>query len=463
VVVVAQPAAQTKSSRHERMLTQPIHRVITAMAIPTVMNQMVTIIYNTVDTYFVSRLHNEAAAAVGVSLALVSLSNALTFGISMGAKGLISRRLGAGRLQDANTCASSALAACVAVGVFIMVLGLAFLEPLMVLLGAYDDVLPHACDYAKYLLWGTVPHYGGSVLACVLQAQGMTVWSTVAFVTGSVANVLLDPLFIFTFGMEAGGAALATSLSQMLTLVVMLVPFLLKKSTVRFRFAAVSRRFGTYFEIIHNGLPTVFRQGSSAISSSLLNHMAGPYGSAAVAAITVANKVYMMVRSLILGFGQGYQPVAGYNYGAKRNDRVRRAFGFVCIVGTSTCTVCAVVFALLPDTIIHIFRDDPEVVETGARMLMYLALSLPFLGYSTFVNQTYQVLGFSLWATVLACCRQGLFFAPAIFLLHGLFGLEGVLMTQAAADILTGLVSIPFHIVFLRRILRKEDGAVTAG
>lgn len=443
-------------SRHERMLLQPIPKVVTVMAIPTVMNQMVSIIYNTVDTYFVSKLNNEAAAAVGVSLALVSLSNAMTFGISMGVKGLISRRLGAGRLQEANTYASSAVAACAAVGLLIMVIGLLFLRPLMILLGAYDDVLPYACSYAKYLLWGTVTHYCGSVLACILQAQGLTIWSTVGFVSGSVANVLLDPLFIFALEMEAGGAALATSLSQALTFAVMLIPFLLKKSSVRISLKSVSLRFRTYFEIIHNGLPTVFRQGSSAISSSLLNHMAGPYGSAAVAAITVANKVYMMVRSLILGFGQGYQPVAGYNYGAKRKDRVRKAFSFVCFVGTATCTVCAVAFALLPETIIHIFRDDPEVISTGARMLMYMALSLPFLGYSTFVNQTYQVLGFSLWATLLACCRQGLFFAPAIFALHKLFGLEGVLMTQASADILTGLASIPFHIVLFRRILRKD-------
>ena len=443
-----------------RLLTHPIPRIVTALAIPSMMQQLVSVLYNLVDTYFVSQISTEASAALGVVFSLVSLLNAIMFGISMGAKAIMSRRLGAGDLEAAHRVGSSALAMEITFGALSTILGLIFIEPILRFFGADASVMPHAIAYSRILLLGVTVHATDAALGAVLTSQGKTIYNMLGFGIASIVNAVLDWVFIFPLQMGAAGAALATIISQGISCLILVSALLAGKSAVKLRFRYISLKFRMYFDIVHNGIATVFRQGTAAVATTMLNRLASPYGAATVAAISIANKIYLMVRNLVLGFGQGFQPVAGYNYGAKIPSRVKKSFWFTSFAGTCICIAGAIIIAAMPETLIALFRKDVEVVTLGAQMLQFYAVILPLLAFSTFVNQMYQCLGFSLWATVLACCRQGICFIPLLYLLHGKFGQVGLCMAQPAADLATFLVSIPFLIWFFKKVLNKPDAEI---
>ena len=452
---------QLALQQRRRLLTHPIAGVVTALAVPSMMHQLINVLYNMVDTYFVSQISTEASAALGIVFSLVSLLNAIMFGISMGEKAIISRLLGAGRLEDAHRVASSAMAMELIFGILAAAVGLIFIEPILRFFGADDTVMPHAVAYSRILLLGVPIHCADAAFSSILTAQGKTLYTMLGFGGANLCNVFLDWLFVFPMNMGAAGAALATIIAQAISCSILIWAMLTGKSAVKLRLRYVSKKFRTYYDIVHNGIATVFRQGTAAVATTLLNRLASPYGAATLAAISIANKIYLMARNLVLGFGQGFQPVAGYNYGAGIRSRVKKAFWFACLVGTGICLVSTAVIISIPETLIGLFRKDADVVALGAQMLRFYAMILPLLAFSTFVNQMYQCLGFSLWATVLACCRQGICFIPLLYILHDAFGQTGLTMTQPAADLATFLVSVPFLIWFFRKVLSKPDAEVT--
>ena len=443
------------------MTASSIPRLVTALAIPTTFSQLITIIYNTADTYFVSKIDTGASAAVGVAFALQALIQAVGFGMAMGCSSLVSRRLGEKRDAEAEVYASSAAAGAAVLGLALLILGLSFLRPLMRLLGSTETILPYTCAYARIILIGAPVMCMSFVLNNILKAEGEANLAMIGLCAGGLVNIALDPLFIFAFGMGVSGAALATVVSQGVSLTVLYFIFRSGKSILKLRFSAVSKEFSTYWQLMRIGFPTICRQGMASVASALLNHGAAHYGGefadASIAAVTISNKVYMLVRSMMIGIGQGFQPVAGYNYGARLYSRVKKAFGFAVLAGTVIASAAAVLIGLNAGAIIQWFRSDPKVVEIGALALTFAAAVMPLMAYSTFVNQLYQCLGFSLAASVLASCRQGIFFVPIILLLPRAIGLMGVQMAQPAADLLTFLVSIPFQITFFKKVLSKAD------
>lgn len=452
----------SSSEQHRRMTQTPIPRLVTAMALPTMASQLVSVLYNTADTYFVAHISNSAAAAVGVVFSLMSLVQAAGFGIGMGANSLISRRLGARRDEEANMYCSSAFFAALLVGLALGVGGLLTIRPLMRLLGSTATMLPYSCAYAHYILLSAPVMCSSFVLNNILRSEGEAVLSMWGLCSGGLLNVALDPLFIFSFHMGIGGAALATAISQCVSFLVLLSAFLRGRSIVKLRWKFISRRAADYLLILRMGAPTISRQGMASLSSALLNRQAALYGDAAVAAITIANKVYLLVRSMVIGIGQGFQPVAGYNYGAGDNRRVRQALRFSVELGSAVCVVAAALIAWKAGIVIGWFRHDPDVLRIGTKALYFGCIVMPVMAYSTYVNQLYQCLGFSGPATFLACCRQGIFFVPLILLLPHLLGLTGVQMTQPAADALTFLISVPFQIVFYHRALRLNPAPDSA-
>lgn len=440
-----------------------IPRLITSLAIPTTFSQLITIVYNTADTYFVSQIDTSASAAVGVAFALQAIIQAFGFGIAMGCSSLVSRKLGERRDEEAEVYANSSVFAAIVMGFLLTVSGLSCLAPLMRLLGATETILPYACDYTRIILVGAPIMCTSFVLNNILKSEGEANLSMIGLCAGGVVNIGLDPLFIFGLKLGISGAALATVLSQTVSLVILLVIFKSGKSIIKLRPAAVSKDPGTYLQLVKIGFPTICRQGMASVASALLNRGAaywgGEYADASVAAVTISNKVYMLVRSMMIGIGQGFQPVAGYNYGARIFSRVRKAFWFSVAVGTCIASAAAVAIGFNSEAIMLWFRDDPKVVEIGSLALKFAAAVMPLMAYSTFVNQLYQCLGFSLAASVLASCRQGIFFIPIILLLPRFIGLMGVQMAQPGADLMTFLISIPFQISFFRRVLRREDAA----
>lgn len=454
-------AKYSAEEQHKRMTETKIPKLILQMALPTTAIQLISVLYNSADTFFVGRINNSASAAVGAAFSLLSLIQAISYGFGMGASGLISRRLGAKDYEGANRYFSSVILCELISGLFIMVLGSIFLKPLMRLLGATETMLPYSCAYAKYIVLFAPLNCMAFCLNVTLRSEGRAAYSAIGMCSGSILNMILDPLFIFGLKMDTGGAGLATGIGQTVSFTILLIPFLKKRTSLRFSIKSISRKARDYFDIIRTGLPTICRQGVASLASALLNnavvHMdmvkwAGAANEAegevlrdaAVSAISIAFKIYTLVRNVVLGIGQGFQPVAGYNYGADKKDRVRAAFGFTVALGTAVATTAAIVFAIFPGQVVGLFRNDPDVIRFGAPAVLYLCACMPFLGYSNYVNQMYQCLGFSLPATFLACCHQGIFYVPLILILPRVLGVTGCELTQSAADILTFLITIPF-------------------
>lgn len=439
------------------MLTEPIGKLLFKKAAPTVLIQLITVIYNTADTYFVAKIDTGASAAVGVVFSLMAIIQATGGSIGMGATSLISPMLGQKRVDDASTVGTSAALMSVIAGALIGALGLVFLRPLVSLIGARGEVIPYAEDYARFILIGAPFMTTAFVLNSVLRSEGQAVYSMIAMISGGILNLFIDPLLIFGFGMGIAGAALATMISQMTSFFIMAIIFLRDRSIVRLRPKYIGKKPSVYLHIVRMGVPTLFRQGMASLSSALLNIMAAPYGAAAVAAISIANKLYMLVRHIVLGIGQGFQPIAGYCFGAKRYSRVKKVFWVATGAATVICLSIALAVYFFREPIMVWFRDDPAVVEAGSAMLRFLCVTIPLLGFSTYVNQLYQSLGFAVGATFLASCRQGIFFVPLVFLLPAAFGLTGIEAVQAAADLLTFVISIPFLFFFFRKHLSAPD------
>lgn len=447
-------------TEYKRMTESPVFGLVLRLSVPTTFAMLIKSIYNLADTYFVSSLGNSATSAVGVVFSIQSIIQAVGYGFGMGSQSLISRRLGEQKNEEAELYASSGFVAAVLMGAALMALGLINVPFLMDLFGATDTALPLACDYGFWILLGAPVFCSSFVLNNILRAEGKATLSMIGLCSGGILNIGLDALFIFGFQMGVEGAAIATMLSQIFSFLILISFFVLKKSIVGINPFRTSRRITDYIDIFRVGLPTVFRQSLGSVATTLMNIAVRPYGDPAMSAVSIANKVYMLLRSMLIGVGQGFQPVAGYNYGAKRYDRVRKAFNSAILLGTVYGVLVGVALFSFSGNIIGIFRrGDTEVIEIGGQMLRYLSLSLPVLGYSTFVNQLYQSLGFVAPATFLASCRQGIFFIPLILILPSCIGLTGIQLTQALSDLMTFAVSIPFHILMMKRHIPPSAAA----
>ena len=446
------------ASEYKIMTESPVFSLVMKLSVPTTFSMLITSIYNLVDTYFVSSLGNSATSAVGVVYAVQSIIQAIGYGFGMGAQSLISRKLGERKNEEANLYGTSGFVAAFLMGLVIMGLGFINLPFVMKLFGSTETALPYACDYGKWILIGAPVFCSSFVLNNILRAEGHAAMSMIGLCSGGLLNIALDALFISVFKMGVAGAAIATVVSQLFSFFVLAVFFLAGKSLVRVDPRRTSRHIGDYLNVFRVGLPTVFRQSLGSVATTLLNIAVRPYGDTAMSAVSIANKIYMLLRSMLIGVGQGFQPVAGYNYGAKKYSRVRQAFYTAIVIGTVYSLAATAVLLAFAKPIIGLFRPgDTEVIAIGGRMLTYLCLSLPTLGYSTFVNQLFQSLGFVAPATFLASCRQGIFFIPLILILPRCIGLTGVLLTQCIADILTFVISIPFHVRLLKRNIPATD------
>lgn len=443
--------------QHKRMLEESLPKLLFSLSLPTVATQMVTIIYNTADTWFVSQISTSSAAAVGVCFALMSIIQACGFGFSMGASSLISMCLGAKLDDRASVYASSATFGAMLIGLIISIFGLIYLEPIMIAFGSTKTILPYSISYAKYILYFAPIMCGTFVLSNALRACGQTNYSMIGTLAGVILNLVLDPILIFGLNMGVAGAAIATSFSQTVSFIFLAYPYIKKKAIVGISLKNISTKFTVYKTILTTGFPTICRQGFGSISTILLNSSAAVYGDSAVATITIVNKIYMFVRNVVLGIGQGFQPIAGYNYGAGNKKRTKEIFVLSCFSGTIICIISAIVIYIFRYNIILWFRDDIEVINIGKEAITYICLVMPFLAFSTFVNQLFQCLGFKVKATILASCRQGICFIPLVFILPKLLGLRGVEMLQPGADLLTAIVSVPFIFWFYKHIFNEDN------
>ena len=444
--------------QRQRMLETPIPPLVCTLATPTIISMMVTSIYNMADTYFVSQINTSASGAVGIVFSAMAIIQAVGFTVGMGSGSIASRLLGQDNRDQASSYASSGVLMALVLGLLLGALSLFRIEDLMWLLGSTPTIYPYALDYAFYILLGAPVMILAFTLNNLLRWQGKASLAVFGLTTGGILNIILDPIFIYPLGMGIAGAGAATLLSQCVSLIILASFFLRGRSDLKVTPRLVSRSPRIYLDILKQGMPSFFRQGVLSVSTMALNYNAKLYGDAAVAAMAIVGKIFNFIQSIIIGFGQGFQPVLGYNFGAGRLDRVKQALVFSLRTCTIILTVAAVIGFLFPIPIIAFFRDDQQVIDIGARAFQLQCVTLPLSAVLTFSNMLFQSLGKSFRASILAVCRQGLFI-PLVYLLAWRFGLAGLEVSQAVADLLAFLISAAIILHYFLREFGKEGSA----
>ncbi|MBQ0012334.1 MAG: MATE family efflux transporter [Clostridiales bacterium] len=437
----------------QKMTTYPVRPLIMKLAAPTVVSMLVTGIYNTADTYFVSQLGTSQSAAVSVVFSLMALIQAVGFTLGMGSGSIISRSLGAQDRDTASKTFSTGFISSLVVGCVMTVLGLIFIEPIMNVLGSTETALPYAKEYARYILFGAPIMMGTYVLNNLWRWEGKAFFSMIGIGLGGVLNIFLDPFFISFLDMGVAGAAIATLISQIISFILLLVPVILKKNISELKLSNFSKNPAIHANIWITGLPSLLRQGLASISSIFLNQQGRAIsGDAALSAMGIYSKVTMLIFCILLGIGQGFQPVIGFNSGAKKYDRMKTAFTFTWIFGSAVMLVFAVPLFFFAEDLMPFFIDDQEVIAIGARALRLEAFILPLLTVNVMCNMTFQSIGERFKASFLSCLRQGLFFIPLVFILPSLFGIRGLEALYPVCDLLSCLLSVPFAIQFLVKL-----------
>ena len=440
-----------------RMTETPIPQLILSLAAPTILSMLITSIYNLADTFFVGQISTSASGAVGVVSSLMAIIQALGFMLGHGAGTIISRSLGSRDTTAATRFASTSFFTALVFGVVLAVAGLGTLPHFMMLLGSTETILPHACAYARPILIAAPLMISSLVMNNILRYEGKASFAMIGLVTGGVLNIALDPLFMFVFGLGTAGAGIATALSQSISFCILLSMFLRGKTVSQFRLSAVTREARDFGRILLGGAPSFGRQGLNSIGGMLLNLAARSYGDAAVAGMSIVSRIFMFIISVAIGVGQGLQPVASFNYGARKYRRVRQAAIFTIEAAFCMLVVLVGLCWVNGDALIRLFRDDPAVTAVALPAFHYQCLAMLLQPIIVVANMTFQSVGASGRATFLACCRQGVFFIPLILILprtHGLFGVE---ICQPIADVLTFLVSLPFLLAFLQQLGRMDD------
>lgn len=442
--------------QYHKMTETPIPRLILSLAAPTILSMLITSIYNLADTFFVGRISTSASGAVGVVSSLMAIIQALGFMLGHGSGTIISRRLGSQDTHAATRFASTSFFTALAFGVVLAVAGLATLPDFMMLLGSTETILPHACAYARPILLAAPLMISSLVMNNILRYEGKANLAMVGLVTGGLLNIALDPLFMFGLGLGTAGAGIATALSQTISFGILLYMFLRGKTVSQFQLSAVTREPREFLQILAGGAPSFGRQGLNSIGGMLLNIAARSYGDAAVAGMSIVSRIFMFILSVAIGVGQGLQPVASFNYGARKYHRVRQAAIFTLKAAFVLLVVLITVCWWNDEALIRLFRDDPEVTAVALPAFRYQCFAILLQPVIVVTNMTFQSVGKAGRATFLACCRQGVCFIPLILVLPRVLGLVGVELCQPIADALTFFISLPFLLAFLRQLEQMD-------
>ena len=505
-----QNASDKQARKLRTMTTEPVRRLIIRLAIPTMISMMITSIYNMADTFFVGQISDEepaalteqaaspdadatpemeaalraeqadvppdadsedpadapaeeeavasatsATAAVGVAFPLMAIIQAFGFMFGHGSGNFISRALGSRDTGDAEKMAATGFFMALIAGTLLMSMGLIFLDPLLHALGARDQILPYARDYIRLILIGCPWMTASLVLNNQLRFQGNALFAMIGIGTGGLINMGLDPLLIFGLGMGVSGAALATIISQFISFCLLWIGAR-KSDNLRIKARNFTPTPHFLKEIFKGGAPSLFRQGIGSIATACMNNAAVLYGAAAVAAMSVVSRIMMFANSLVIGFGQGFQPVCGFNYGSRRFDRVREGY-FFCVKYSSFFLLGAAILGeIFAPRLIALFRNDPKVIEIGALALRLQCITLPAFGYIMISNMMMQTTAHTFQASTTALARQGLFFLPLVLVLPLFLKLLGIQIAQPIADAMTLGLTIAMQMQVFRKMRELE-------
>ena len=473
----------TSAERAQMMLHAPVSRIIPKLAIPTIISMLITSIYNMADTYFVSQISTSASGAVGVVFSVMGVIQAVSFTLGMGSGAPVSQALGSGKTEEARTFANVGFFTALITGIVVMILGNLFIEPIVGFLGATETIAPHAMAYASYIFYAAPFMMCSFVMNNHLRFQGLATYGMVGITAGGILNMFLDPIFIFEpgtvilgfltlpfgFGMGTAGAAIATALSQMVSFFILLAQCNLRHDTISIHPRYFKPTGKLLAKILYIGFPSLGRQGIASVSNILLNNtvllcVAPALQDAAISAISITSRFVMFINSSVIGFGQGFQPVCGFNYGAGQYSRVRKAFWFSVKVTTVILLVLGLIAFMFAGPIVTAFRaDDAEVIRIGTVALRLHLLTIPLWGMIVMGNMYTQSIGYGGRATLLSASRQGIFLIPALLTLPRILPLAeadvpyAVAAAQPVADLLSFVMAIVIVLSILKQFRGKAD------
>ena len=448
-----------QEKKYKAMTEPPVEKLICKLAVPCIISMLVTSFYNMADIFFVGMLGQDTATgAVGVVFSMMAIIQAVGFFFGQGSGTFISRALGEKNYEQANHMAATGFFSSLAVGAVICLLGQIFLDPLARLLGSSETILPYTRDYLRVILIGAPWMTASFVLNNQLRFQGGAMYAMVGITTGAVLNIILDPIMILPWGLDMGvaGAGWATIISQFVSFCLLLVGCS-KGGNIRIKLKNFRLKTHYYYQILRGGLPSLSRQCLSSLATISLNNVivAKEMGDAVTAAMGVVQRIAMFGASAMLGFGQGFQPVCGFNYGAGLHDRVKKGFWFCVKISTLVLAAIAAAGFVFAEDLVGLFLDQPEAIACAATALRFQCVTFPTHGWIVMSNMMEQSMGRTLPATFLSVARQGLFFIPLVLILPQFLGQTGVEMTQAMADGLTLLFAVPIHL-YVMKTMGKE-------
>lgn len=448
------------SQKYIKMTETPIPKLVITLGIPTTISMLITNIYNMADSYFVSQISDSAGGATSVVFGIMTILQAFGFMFGHGAGSHISRLLGKKDSENASKFASTSFFYSLLCGIIILVGGLIFLEPLMYLLGSTDTILPYAKDYGMWILIAAPAMTASCVLNNILRYEGMATLAMIGLTTGGILNIILDPVFIIFLDMGIEGAGLATAVSQYISFGILLYMFLAQRTQSKLSLKFIDKKFKTIFNIVKDGLPSFARQGLNSVSTVVLNAQAKMYGDVAIAAMGYVSKTAGLIFSVGLGIGQGFQPVASFNYGAQKYQRVRKASIFTFLFSTSFLGVISFGCYIYANEIMYIFGESNEVVAIGGVALKMFCISMLFFPVSVVATMLFQSIGKSISALILSCLQNGLLLIPMYYILPIYCDIVGIQVARPLAYILSAFASAPMLIVFLRK-LKKQEAELT--
>ena len=453
---MARPVSAEKA---QKMLNNKISSLLFEMAVPTIMAQLITTIYNLVDTYFVSTIGTSATAAVGVNSSLERTITLVGSLLGAGACSYIARLLGAKKKESADRVLSTSFFTGLGFGLVLMIVGMLVIEPLVYLLGATEDCATYSMQYAQYVLFAAPFMIGQFILNMCLRSEGSATYALVGIAFGGILNCFLDPLFIYTLGLGVAGASMATAISKFISFCILAWPYIRKRTAVLISIKKIKYVWEDIKEVISIGSASFFRSAFSVVASITINRVAGGYSTAALAALSVANRVMEFPFAIILGFGQGFQPVAGFNWGAKQMQRVRECLKFALKVSGIGAVVIGAVIAIAATPIVHVFNREADlaVLELGVLCIRLQCVVLFSHAINSIANMFYGGIGKAKYMLLLSTSRQGYVFIPVAIVLPMLFGEVGVAAAQATADLLCLAIVVPLLIKAFHMIDQREE------
>ncbi len=441
--------------KYDKLANAPVKGLISSLAIPTILSMLVSAIYNMADSFFVGKINTQSVASVGIVFSIMTLLQAIGFFLGNGSGIMVSTLLGEKKKDDAQIYANVAFFTVIFVGIILAVIGLFFSNNIALLLGATKTTIEYASTYLKYILLGSPFILGSFVLNNQLRYQGSALYSMIGILTGSIINIALDPLFIFTFKLEVAGAALATVIGQIVSFFILYFGTF-KNDNIRLSIKRFKPTAKVYLTIFKNGLPSLARQGIGTVANIAMNFACAPFGDAVIAGMSVYNRVMFLGMAVVIGYGQGYQPVCSFNFGAKNYKRVYDGYKFLAVVTTIIITVFSIIGFIFAPQLIAVFRDDTDVITIGAKALRYQSFAMLVTGFCTASNMLMQSLRISGKATILALARQGIFYIPAILILPRMFDITGIALAQPVADILSFVLTIFLVVPTVKKLKTKS-------